>query len=77
MTGFAAATWLRGVRLSRIANNTLLMVDTAIGEIKLINHPQSQNLVAFIGKTSFDRRWPLPMQEFQASMAEGKELNTG
>ncbi|MDX2242860.1 MAG: 3-dehydroquinate synthase family protein, partial [Leptolyngbyaceae cyanobacterium bins.302] len=45
MTGFAAATWLRGVNVVQMPTSLLAMVDAAIGGKTGVNHPKGKNLI--------------------------------
>jgi 3-dehydroquinate synthase len=45
LAGFAAATWLRGVRVVHIPTTLLGMVDAAVGGKTGINTPEGKNLV--------------------------------
>jgi 3-dehydroquinate synthase len=45
LAGFAAATWLRGVRVVQIPTTLLGMVDAAVGGKTGINTPEGKNLV--------------------------------
>jgi len=45
VAGFAAAIWLRGVRLLQVPTTLLAMVDAAIGGKTAVNLPEGKNLV--------------------------------
>jgi 3-dehydroquinate synthase len=45
LAGFAAATWLRGVRIVQVPTTLLGMVDAAVGGKTGINTPEGKNLV--------------------------------
>ncbi len=75
MTGFAAATWLRGIPIIQVPTTLLAMVDAAIGGKTGVNHPGGKNLVGAFHQPRLVLIDPetlktLPRREFQAGMAE-------
>lgn len=75
MTGFAAATYQRGVDFIQIPTTLLAMVDSSVGGKTAINHPQGKNMVGafYQPKAVFiDPNFlkTLPKREISAGMAE-------
>ena len=75
MTGFAAATWLRGVNFVQVPTSLLAIVDASVGGKTGVNHPQGKNLIGAFYQPKLVAIDPtllqtLPPREFRAGMAE-------
>jgi len=75
LAGFAAATWLRGVRVVHIPTTLLGMVDAAVGGKTAVNTAAGKNLVGAFHQPvgvicDLDALATLPRADFVAGMAE-------
>ncbi len=75
MTGFAAATYQRGVNFIKVPTTLLSQVDSSVGGKTAVNHPLGKNMIgafhqpqAVIADT--DTLETLPLREMAAGMAE-------
>ncbi len=75
VVGFAAATWMRGIRYLQVPTTLLAMVDSSIGGKTAINLPAGKNLVGAVHQPSavfcdLDYLATLPDEEYRAALAE-------
>jgi 3-dehydroquinate synthase len=75
VAGFAAATWMRGIRYLQLPTTLLAMVDSSIGGKTAINLPAGKNMVGAVHQPSAifcDLAYlaTLPDDEYRASLAE-------
>jgi 3-dehydroquinate synthase len=75
MGGFAAASYMRGIRFIQIPTSLLAQVDASVGGKTGFNHPQGKNLVGSFHQPSavlidIDTLATLPGREFSAGLAE-------
>jgi shikimate kinase/3-dehydroquinate synthase len=76
MAGFAAATWMRGVRgFVQLPTTVLAMVDASIGGKTGVDHPKGKNLIGAFRQPDFILADPeflttLPQREWRSGLAE-------
>ena len=75
LTGFAAATYQRGVPFIQIPTTLLSQVDSAVGGKTAINHPQGKNMIGAFYQpqvviADMDTLRTLPPRELAAGLAE-------
>lgn len=75
VAGFAAATWMRGIRYLQVPTTLLAMVDSSIGGKTAINLPAGKNLAGAVHQPSaifcdLEYLASLPYEEYRASLAE-------
>lgn len=75
LTGYAAATYLRGVPFIQVPTTLLSQVDSSVGGKTGINHPLGKNMIGAFYQpqlvlADIDTLQTLPAREFAAGMAE-------
>jgi shikimate kinase / 3-dehydroquinate synthase len=75
VAGFAAATWMRGIRYIQMPTTLLAMVDSSIGGKTAINLPAGKNLAGAVHQPSaifcdLGFLTTLPQEEYRAALAE-------
>jgi 3-dehydroquinate synthase len=75
LTGYAAATYLRGVPFIQIPTTLLSQVDSSVGGKTGINHPRGKNMIGAFYQPKLvlidtDTLHTLPMRELSAGVAE-------
>ena len=75
LTGYAAATYLRGVPFIQIPTTLLSQVDSSVGGKTGINHPLGKNMIGAFYQpklvlADIDTLQTLPQREFSAGVAE-------
>ncbi|MGJ8662158.1 MAG: 3-dehydroquinate synthase [Marinicella sp.] len=75
MTGFAAASWMRGIDFIQMPTTLLAQIDASVGGKTGINHPQGKNLIGAFHQPqaviiNVNTLNTLPMREFNAGIGE-------
>jgi len=75
ITGFAAATYMRGIRFIQVPTTLLSQVDSSVGGKTGVNHPLGKNMIGAFYQPSLvmidvDTLKTLPKKEFAAGMGE-------
>jgi 3-dehydroquinate synthase len=75
VAGFAAATWMRGIRYVQMPTTLLAMVDSSIGGKTAINLPAGKNLAGAVHQPAaifcdLDYLTTLPEEEYRSGLAE-------
>lgn len=75
LTGYAAASWLRGIKFVQVPTTLLAMVDSSVGGKTGINIPAGKNLVGAFHQPELvlidlDTLKTLPPREFAAGISE-------
>ena len=75
ITGFAAATWQRGVSFVQVPTTLLAQVDSSVGGKTAVNHPRGKNMIGAFHQprcviADTDTLATLPPREYAAGLAE-------